>query len=171
MQFFEIPFNKDMALPYTAEAFLLGYIINALSSWLESFYYWTWKGKPSTKLLRGVGTWKIKFYTAEKVRTLLLEECSTENPDMDELFSCALRKISGEKEGKVEDLNSGYAFSRSLLTTGVIGIPFVLYQHASDIRFFLILLPLLFVLWLRAKQRAYFYAREVLNSYLKLKQL
>lgn len=34
MQLFEISFNKDNIIPYTAEAFLLGYVINTLSSWL-----------------------------------------------------------------------------------------------------------------------------------------
>ncbi|MET0572149.1 MAG: hypothetical protein ABWZ79_12040 [Pedobacter agri] len=144
MQLFEVRFNKDLVIPYTAVAFLLGYVMAALSSWFEGIYYFTWGGKPSTRLLEGKNIWKIKFYAADKVKNLLKEECSSRNPSMDELFSCAVRKTTGGNNTKIEDFNAHYAFSRSLLTTAVFGVPFVLYQHSCDYRFYLILLPLLF---------------------------
>jgi hypothetical protein len=34
-------------------------------------------------------------------------------------------------------------------------------------QYYVLLLPLLFISWLRCKQRGYYYAREVLNEYVK----
>ena len=34
-------FDKDFVVPATAIAFILGYFVNTLASWLEDFYYWT----------------------------------------------------------------------------------------------------------------------------------
>ena len=166
--FFNLSFDKDMIVPYTAIAFLLGFLVNTISSWLEDIYFLTWKGKPSDCLLNGKDIWKVKFYQSQKVKELLKTETTKSNPSNDELFSIAMR-YANQKDSRVEDFNSTYAFSRSLLTSVLIGGIFLLIRNHNDWKFYLIIMPTIIIVWLRCKQRGYYYAREVLNVYLKLK--
>jgi hypothetical protein len=106
-------FDKDMVVPYTAIAFLLGYIVNTVSSWLEDFYFFTWGGKPSSRIIEGKDIWKVRFYHSGKAKTLLLNDCNP-NPTSDELFSAAMRIANGQKDSRVDDFNAMYAFSRAL---------------------------------------------------------
>jgi hypothetical protein len=168
LELFNIPFNKDLIIPYTALAFLLGYLVNAISSWLEDFYFLTWNGKPSDRLLNGKDIWKVRFYHSKKVKELLKNEAQQEKPSNDELFSIAMR-YANQKDSRVEDFNATYAFSRSLLTTVILGSVFLLIRKHNNFEIYIMILPCLFVVWLRCKQRGYYYAREVLNVYLKIK--
>lgn len=165
----DIEYNNDKIVLYTAVAFLLGFIINTISSWLEDFYFLTWGGKPSDKLLNGKDIWKVRFYQSIKVKQLLNQETTNTNPSDDELFSIAMRYGNGLKDSRVEDFNAMYAFSRALLTTVFIGTILLLIKNYYDWRYYSFLIPTLFVIWLRCKQRAYYYAREILNVYLKMK--
>lgn len=168
LQLLNLSFDKDLVVPYTALAFLSGYLVNTISSWLEGFYFLTWNGKPSECLLNGKDIWKVKFYHSQKVRELLRTETTNEKPSNDELFSIAMR-YSNEKDNRIEDFNATYAFSRSILTTVLIGGIFILIRNHSDWRFYFMIIPTILVVWLRCKQRGYYYAREVLNFYLKTK--
>jgi hypothetical protein len=168
LELFKLPFNKEMVVPYTAFAFLLGYLINTISSWLEDFYFLTWKGKPSDRLLNGHDIWKVRFYQSQRVKSLLKDESKNDKPTTDELFSIAMR-YANQKDSRVEDFNATYAFSRSILTTVVIGGIFILVRNYDSLNYYLLIIPTLLVVWLRCKQRGYYYAREVLNVYLKLK--
>lgn len=163
----KIGYDKDFIIAYTAIAFLLGYLINAIGSWMEDVYFWTWGGKPSDNLLSGEDTWKVKFYHSEQASNYLMSETTSAESSHDELFSIAMRNVAGLKDSRVEDFNALYAFSRSLLTTVLFGTTILLIQNYYDWRYFAILIPALLVVWLHSKQRGYYYAREVLNEYLK----
>lgn len=165
---FGIKYDKDMVVAYTAIAFLLGYLMNTISSWFEGFYFFTWGGKPSNKLLGGKDIWKVKFYSSGKVRSLLISDTSNPDATNDELFSFAMRYANGQNS-RVDDFNSMYAFSRSLLTTIFIAAIVLIFIHYKDWRYYAVLIPAVLIVWLRCKQRAYYYAREVLNVYLKTK--
>ena len=156
-----------MILAYTAIAFLLGYIINTLSSWLEDFYFFTWRGNPSQRLLEGKDVWKVRFYQSEKAKSLLLKEWGDNVSTNHQLFSIAMRHANGNS--RTDDFNAMYAFSRSLLTTVFVGTIILLIENYDNWKYYACLFPLLIMVWLRCKQRAYYYAREVLNEYLKLK--
>jgi len=159
-------FDKDLVIPYTAIAFFLGFLLNTASSWLEDFYFFTWGGKPSSRLIDGKDIWKVRFYTSVKAKNLLLQD-TRPNAQNDELFGAAMRLANGQKDTRVDDFNAMYAFSRSLLTTSIVGTPLLLIDHYQDWHYYAVLLPILCILWLRCKQRAYYYSREVLNVYLK----
>ena len=161
-------FDKDMVVAYTPVAFLLGYMINTISSWLEDLYFFSWGGKPSRCLLQGRGIWKVKFYHSIKAKTLLNQDANP-NASLDELFSIAMRYANGQKDSRVEDFNGSYALSRSLLTSVIFGSIFLLTQHYQDWRYYAITIPTVFIMWLRSKQRAYYYCKEVLDVYLKIK--
>src|ERR1700754_2942784 len=94
----KIGYDKDLIIAYTAIAFLLGYLINTVSSWMEDVYFFTWGGKPSNNLLSGKGTWKVKFYHSEQARNLLKSETTNPEPTNDELFSIAMRNVTGLKD-------------------------------------------------------------------------
>ena len=131
LELFNLSFNKEMIVPYTALAFLLGFLINTISSWLEDFYFLTWTGKPSNCLLNGRDIWKVRFYQSQSVRELLKTESKNDKSTNDELFSIAMR-YANQKDSRVEDFNATYAFSRSILTTVLIGGVFLLIRNYTD---------------------------------------
>jgi hypothetical protein len=166
---FNYDYDVDLILIYTAGAFLLGYIVNALGSWLEDVYYFTWGGKPSEMLLKGKGIWKVKLSETAKIKQLLTDDCFKENPQESDLFSVACRYVNSHNpNSRSRDFNAHYAFSRTVLTVVLISTILLLIHNYCDWRFYL-LFVLLFVVWLRAKQRGYYYAKEVLSEYLTLK--
>ena len=169
--FFNIPYDKDYVIGYTAFAFLLGYTVNTLGSWLEDFYFFTWGGNPSSRLLSGKNIWKVRFYNHLQVREYLLTKCKSSNPSTDELFAIAMRSVNGEKDTRIEDFNSAYALSRTLLTTVIIGGILVLGKNPYDWKYHIAIVSAVIVLWIRCKQRSYYYVREVLNVFCKMNNL
>ena len=168
LNFSNVKFDKDLIILYTALAFLLGYIVNTLSSWLEEFYFWTWGGKPSSNLLKGENIWKVKFYHYDEVKLLLVAELNRTNPKEDELFSVAMR-YANQKDSRTDDFNAEYAFSRSMLTTVLLAFALYMKQYHCDWKFYVVSISLIVICWLRCKQRGYYFAREVLTSYQKIK--
>jgi len=169
LEFFGYKYNNDYVIVYTVFAFLFGFLMNSLSSWLEDFYFLTWNGKPSDRLLNGKDVWKVKFYHSQLAKDLLKTETTNDNPSNDELFSVAMI-YANQKDNRVEDFNSSYAFSRSLLTCVLIGGIFLLIKNFNEWKYYVVIIPTIIIIWLRCKQRAYYYAREVLNVYLKTKK-
>ncbi|SFU53405.1 hypothetical protein SAMN05216480_10692 [Pustulibacterium marinum] len=164
--FLDIPYQKDYIVAYTAIAFLIGFVVSALSSWLEGVYYFTWGGKPSERLLNGKSVWKVPFYEAEKVKSILAKHWHTENVSNDALYALAIRYANGHKDSRINEFSANYAFARVLLTTLLLILCVMLYAHYGHWQHYLFLCIVLIIVWLRCKQRAYYYAREVLNEYL-----
>ena len=162
-------FDKNYIIPAIAIAFVIGYFINTFSSWLEDIYFFSWGGKPSNQLIDGNGIWKVKFYQYEKVKGLLVNELNSESPKNDELFQVAMRYATPEVNSRVQDFNANYAFSRVILTTILIVGGFVIIDNPKSISSYIYTIPIILVAWYRCKQRAYYYAREVLSTYLKEK--
>lgn len=169
LEFVGKSFDKDFVVPATAIAFVLGYFVNTLASWLEDFYYWTWAGKPSNKLLDGKDIWKVRFYESEKVKEMLKEEAGDQIKKNDALFGIALRYATPQVNSRVADFNANYAFSRVILTTILIVSVLTIYLYYNSYQVYLISVPLLFLAWYRCKQRGYYFAREVLKTYLQVK--
>ena len=162
-------FDKDFLVPATAIAFVLGYFVNTLASWLEDFYYWTWGGKPSNRLLEGNEILKVRFYEHQKAKDLLKEENSGSRTTNDVLFGIAIRYATPEVNSRVADFNANYAFSRVILTTILITSGFMIYLYYDYYKVYLITTPLILIAWYRCKQRGYYYAREVLKTYINLR--
>lgn len=160
-------FDKDLVIAYTAIAFLIGYFINTFASWLEPFYNWTWGGQPSKKLLDGKSIKKVPFHLSSKVKPMLAAESKSASPTNRELFSIAMIYANGNS--RVDDFNALYAFSRSILTTMLFASLIILSEHYYNIGIDLLCFALILISWIRCKQRSYYYAREVLNIYLKIK--
>ena len=182
MYSFQIEYDNDYTVAYLAFAFVCGYIINSVGSLLEPIYYFTIGGKPSTRLLnngkekrcwlyhlfvpKNTGIKKVRFYETENVRKLLITGLEDENPSEDRLFSKAMREVNGDQDSRVPDFNAYYALSRTILTTILISTILIISSYPDCWQSYLSIIVLL-ICWNRYKERAYYYAREVLNEYLK----
>jgi hypothetical protein len=81
-----------------------------------------------------------------------------------------MRQTSSTENERIKDFNANYAFTRSLLTTTLIASTLLIIENINDYRYYAALLPILFITWYRCKQRAFYYAKEVLCEYLNLKE-
>lgn len=171
---FGIDYNEDYTLAYIAASYVVGYIINALSSLLEDFWNWTIGGKPSEKLLtvepskKYTGISKVRFYEAEDALTKLKKEVGDVNAPIGRLFARAMSYSSDNAETRVPTFLAVYAFSRVLLTSISIVTIVLIATSYSDWHAYLTI-PVLIICWNRFRERSYYYAREVLNEYLKKK--
>ena len=169
---FDISYNEDYSIAYIAAAFVVGYFINAVSSLLESFWFWTIGGKPSDKLLtinkkkKYTGISKVRLYNATAIIERLKKDAHSKSPTTGELFSIAKRACNGNKDCRIPVFSAQYAFSRVLLSAFTIVTLFLLWSHFDDWRYYFLIIPWL-VFWNRFKERGYYYAREVLTEYMK----
>ena len=166
--------NHDIdSVAYLAVGYIVGYFINAIGSLFEDFYYCTIGGKPSNKLLAKVegqswtGYSRVKFYDVEKVTELLKAELHKPDASIAQMFSCAMRKMNSFAESRVPAFNAHYAWSRTLLTAVWMIDLLMAFRYYNQWLFWLIGSLLLVISWNRFKERGYYYAREVLNEYLK----
>lgn len=182
MHTLQLEYDNYYTAAYLAVAFLCGYIINSIGSLLEPFYYFTIGGKPSTRLLnedpkkhnwlyhvfipKNTGIKKVRFYETKTVRLILLKGIEDENPPEDRLFNKAKSAVNSDQNSRVHDFNAHYAQSRSILTTVLVSAIFVIVAYPDCWQSY-ISIPIVFVCWNRYKERAYYYAREVLNEYLE----
>lgn len=168
-EFFDYKYDKDFIVGYTVIAFFAGYFLNSLSGWLEPLFFWSWGGKPSSQLLAGKNDWKVKFYETKKARELLVTEIGKSDAPNAQLFAVAMRNVHGIKDTRVDDFNGKYAFSRVVLTVALLSTILLGIRYYDDWRFYAIAVPLVFASWVRCRERGFYFAREVLNEYLKQK--
>ena len=169
------PFVEINAIMYIPAGYIVGYFINTIASIIEPFLFWTIGGRPSDNLLKvsdgqtWTGYYKVKFY--EPITAIKLLKKDTKDPEAcpDKMFKYAMLEVNGKHDSRVPDFNGQYVFARSVLTV-VVGL--VIY---FEIKYYYIYwtwgisVGVLFLAWDRFKARAYYYAREVLNEYLKNK--
>ena len=176
--------GNDVPIVAIPIAYVLGYFINAIASWMESLLFATWGGKPSRRLLDGEGMKRIKFNRYVDARNLLIKERklgaghSLDNKAKDDLFNIALSYGGTEKNNRILAFNASYAFSRGLVIS-LIGIWIMVlinwlfgsYADSTINIVWLILTTIaLLAAWYRTKERGYYLAREVLSNYLRIKQ-
>ncbi len=155
-------------IPSLAIAFVIGYFVNAVSSWLEDILFLTFGGKPSVNLLKGNNIKKVIFHEQKNVISLLKKEVEQDD-DENRMFSVAMRYANQSENERVENFNAIYAFSRVLLLTLLIVFIILTLKFYDNYLLYVIMIPLILMSWQRCKERSYYYAREVLDTYLKLK--
>ena len=166
-------YNEDYSIAYIAVAYVVGYIINSVSGLLENFWYKTIGGKPSDKLLTPqketpyTGISRVRFYEAEDAIKKLRTQLDDPEADTRKMFSLAKREANSNPDSRVRDFNAQYAFSRVLLTTLFLTTILLIICNPCEWISYLMIIPLL-ISWNRFKERAYYYAREVLNEYLNI---
>jgi hypothetical protein len=78
-----------------------------------------------------------------------------------------MRKVNACKESRVPAFNAQFAYSRTILTAILLLDIFGAIRFYDNYLFWLIALALLLISWNRFKERGYYYAKEVLNEYLR----
>lgn len=156
--------------------YLTGYVLNALSSWMEPFFYWTIGGMPSDVLLQvkedqsWTGYGKVKFYFANQAVALLRNDTNDEHASTKKMFAYAMRHVNSATHTRVPDFNGHYALSRVVLMATIIAMIVVEIKFYCVCWSWPISIAVLLLVWNRYKERGYYYAREVLNEYLKFKE-
>lgn len=162
-------------------AYVMGYILNAVSALLEPLYYWFMGGMLSDKLLRFpepnccgkvrkyTGFGRVRFYEYEKVVKLLREELDDVDADEKKMFGKAMSYSNSNDKSRVPDFNAHYAFSRVMLTLVLVSACLIMTKYYDVWWAWLITLLVILLVGHRCKERGYYYAREVLIEYLKNK--
>ena len=175
--------NGANLLVVTALAYYVGHLLAAVSSWIQPFLYFLWLGKPSRRILVEE-TSHIHPDVRDRTRKRLAEECGLpeEAPKcwgerakyLDGLFSHASSICNIKNLGRVTEFNAKYALHRSLFVAsflaGLISLFIVKVAKCEfSVNFTRGLIFCYFAVvvisFFRARQRGYYYAREVLRMY------
>ncbi len=162
LQALELEPNYLDPLMATAVAYTLGYFVNSISAWTEFLLNWTWSGRPSDQLLKGKECGRIKFSEWEKILKLLQKDINNKKASTDDLFKVAMRKA--KNEGRIPEMNGQYAFSRSILIAILISVIILGQDFYQSVGFWIISIILILASWYRAKERGFYYAKEVLSE-------
>ena len=171
--FLDLDISEWVVIP---AGYVLGYFLNAISSLIEPFLFCTICGKPSDKLLTPVpgqkwtGIKKVKFFFAEEAVKTLKKDTGDDNASTDKMFGYAMRMVNANQDSRVADFNGHYAFSRVILTSVFIVAVIAEFNFFYVWYSWPISLAMLLLAWNRFRERGYYYAREVLNEYLKSKK-
>lgn len=165
-----------------AVAFVFGYLVNAISAMAEPVYYWFMGGMPSNKLLtpptpncRGkvrkyTGFGRVRFYEYDKAIQMLRKELSDENAGPRKMFGKAMSYSNSNGNTRVPDFNAHYAFSRVMLTLVIVSSVLMMTQYYDKWWAWVIAVGVILMTGHRCKERGYYYAREVLIEYIKVKE-
>lgn len=161
-------------LVLTALAYLIGYLINAVSALLEPLYFFTMGGKPSKILLKEkegkeyTGYGRIKFYRSKDAIKKAKKELNDSSASIEKIFQHAMSMVNGLDKARVSDFNTKFTFSRVVLSLILCISVLYLPLYYSLWYSWVIALSLIFLAWNRCKENGYYYAREVLNEYLNI---
>ncbi len=170
-------------LVMTALAYYVGHIISTIGSWIQPILYFLWLGKPSRRILVKE-TSHIHRDVRDRIRQRLAKECGLqmEVPEcwrerskyLDGLFSHASSICNRKNLGRVTEFNAKYALHRSLFVVSVLAglISLCIIKvakcgfSANFVRWLIFGYFVLAVIsFFRARQRGYYFAREVLRMY------
>lgn len=158
----------------TALAVFVGQLLVAVGSMVESLLFLTWGGKPSeVALTKGLGDRYMPKSRGQRIRAKLL---SLSEPDASNasLFLKAMTMARASGNGLAERFNALYAYQRTLVVLVLAAFALITASRScgvlsgvSGCKFWLgfcVLTAVLLICWQRAKQRAYYFVREVLMS-------
>jgi hypothetical protein len=158
----------------TAVAVFLGQLIQALASLMEPIVDWTWGGRPWERALEhGLGDRYLPLDSARRIRAKLARVVG-EKASPRSLFLYAMQKAETGGNSRVAKFNGLYAYHRGMLTLVVVIIGVLVgamgwggIRHlalAPKLELVAAGLILLLIVWFRAKQRGFYYVREVLYT-------
>lgn len=158
---------------FAAVAIFAGQMVQALASFSEPLLFKLWGGRPSEQALhKGLGLRYLPQPSATRLRNKLSAAVNRPDSQAQDLFLYAMRRASTAAASRVETFNAQFAYHRSLVTLGVLLLALVLISRwrgalslISRGMFWTCLigdLMVLVVLFIRTRQRAFYYVREVL---------
>lgn len=155
--------------------YVVGFFLNSFASLIEPVLFKTICGKPSDKLLTPIpgqnwtGTKKIRFYFAKDVIGLLRKDTGDDDASPDKMFGYAMNIVNGLNDSRVSDFNGHYAMSRAVFASILVSIVFVEICYYYVWYSWVVSIVLLLLAWNRFKEYGYYYAKEVLSVYLKMR--
>lgn len=158
----------------TALAVFIGQLLVAVGSVIEPLLFLTWGGKPSElALTKGLGDRYLPCGRGQRIKSKLqsLSEPSATNSS---LFLKAMTLSRASGNGLSERFNALYAYQRTLVVLVLAAFVLITASRScgmlsgiSGCKFWAgvsVLTVVFLICWQRAKQRAYYFVREVLMS-------
>ena len=160
-----------LSIIFISIAYFLGQVITSISSIIQPLLFWTWGGMPSTVVFSG--HFPEKYLSSDFInlaKNALQKSAAVKLSDA-ALFSKAMG-IARKAEGSLSERhNQMYAYNRTALTNLILMFGLLVIScscglcrnfSAGKIVAISAVLGLLLILhWYRAKQRAFYYVREV----------
>ena len=154
-----------------ALAVFMGHIVQAIAKILEPAMYWSWQGRPSDRILKGMPGGFLPKDSVTRIKSALAKVVDGK-PSDHSLFLFAMQKAETARNTRVTRFNSIYTYHRSLLVLifmgGVLLVASMFWGQAASwlwqqkVLALSLIVALLVLIWHRTKQRAYYYVREVL---------
>jgi hypothetical protein len=145
--------------------FAMGYVVDALASFAERpLLFPTFGGSSGSVLLSGKAFMHIKIRQIEVLNQFLETRFPNLFEDKAALFSVIHRDVQKDQNPRIASFQENYIFSRNIFFA--VPIAFGILCVSNFTILLLIVTALLFpVLWLRTKQRSYYFTKEVINSF------
>ena len=159
-------------IAFIALALFAGNLVQAIASLIEPLLDWTWGGRPSERALRtGLGERYLPADSAKRIRHKLQTVMGADATERS-LFLVAMQRAAGARATRVSLFNGLYAYHRGLLVVVILAMllfvaatPYGIasaWSWQTDVLVLVGGAVLLFLIWYRTKQRAFYYVREVL---------
>jgi hypothetical protein len=167
--FFYFNYQKDR-YEYLTEALALvliyfaGYVVDAISSFLErDLLFPSFGGDPAQKMLKGQGFMQIKIARLDQLQAYFAQQLPS--VERTRMFSYMHSLVSKKGYKRLEDFHASYIFSRNILTSLLLsGFMYIAYRPSWTSLF--VISTIVFFTWLRAKQRNYYFVKEVINTFI-----
>ncbi len=144
--------------------YILGYFIDAIASLLERpVMFRLFGGNPAVKLMNGKGFLGIQLEDIETLSKII--ETKDAKNNLSRLFSMFYNTINKKDYKRINLFLEQYVLSRNMLVSCFVSG--IIYMSSNvSIEGFVLFGTILGLLFLRTKQRNYYFAKEVINSYL-----
>ena len=157
-----------------ALAVFAGLLVQSISSLLEPIWDWTWGGRPSERALtKGLGARYLPADAATRIRQKLAASVGAK-ASVRSLFLYAMQQAETSGNARVAKFNGLYSYHRASLTLIFLALILLLaamrwgaasqWAAPEKIQALIAGMALLLLVWQRAKQRGYYYVREVLST-------
>ena len=175
MQLFGWSFQDYGAMYFGACAFCIGYIINALGSWLQKALFWSFGGMPTKQIFSNrkgesyAGIGNVRFYFSKELVEELKYDLQVDSILKDK-FSERMQQIARQSENsRIKDFNCSFAFARSMLISSLIISTLLIFKFSNIWQTYLaLIIPI--ICYFRCRNRAFHYAKEVAMEYLHIRQ-
>ncbi len=147
-------------------AYILGYFVETIASLIERPLIFKLFGKnPAVKLLEGGRFLHIDLDRIEQLNEIIEKDFEEKKDDKLSLFSTFYDIVNKKEYKRVNHFLEHYILSRNILVSFLIGGITYLSFH-FDLKMLALFIVVLILLFLRTKQRNYYFAKEVISSYL-----
>lgn len=180
-------FSELIILVFLVLSYLLGYLNDGLSSWLENYVIYRLFGSPTLRLLRGKGK-RLLLIGHTTILTHLKTKCSLSSDaiQIDDGFWIGTKSLSTSRErarllfkyaNDLKDSNSSeiikdklneyyyaYVFSRNLFFSYLftLTLSIITWHGFLNVKFAIISVLILFFLGFRRRDKSFYYSRSVL---------